>query len=145
MRSARSKFPLGDRWLKAQQRAIFAYEKGSANKLVLQEKGDDGLEGMEDAMRDGKVQFAYVRQPVSFAEGTAPIDKFFFIFYANEGLALGTKRADIVRHSQELSRAIGSFNVFVNATKEEELTESALLVCMGLGLGVCAMILFRMV
>ena len=72
------------------------------------------------------MQFIYVKFPVSFAEDTAPVDKLVFIFYVGEGVALGTKRADIVRHSQKLADAIGSFNVFVNATKEEEITESAL-------------------
>ena len=88
-------------------------------------KGND-RDDMEDDVRDGKVQYIFLKTGVKFSEGSAVIPKLVFIFFVGEGVALGTKRADIVRHSQELGDLIG-YNVFINATKEEEISESAIL------------------
>jgi len=52
-----------------------------------------------------------------------PVPKYVFIFWCPEELALGSQRATIVKHSQQLAAFVKSYNMILTATKDDELKE----------------------
>jgi hypothetical protein len=102
--------------------AIFTYAKGSDTKLKVDRKGTGGVDELRDNLRDGVVQYAFLKLPV-LSHGTY-FNKHIFIFFVGEGVTLGTKRAQIMRHSQQFADEIHSFNVFLNLTEDKQVTEA---------------------
>ncbi|KAG0366339.1 hypothetical protein BGZ54_005518, partial [Gamsiella multidivaricata] len=58
----------GDNW------ALFGYDKGS-NDLTVLERGNGGLEELQDEFVDGKIQYAFVR----IADPNSQLNKFVLI------------------------------------------------------------------
>lgn len=103
--------------------AIFAYEKGSENKLRVHAQGKGGIAAAEENLRDGVVQFIVTKITLQM-HGT-PIQKTAFIFFADEGSLVPTRRAVVVRHQQQLADKIKA-HVNINATQSSELTEESI-------------------
>mmetsp|Transcript_19858 Transcript_19858/g.34075 ORF Transcript_19858/g.34075 Transcript_19858/m.34075 type:complete len:146 (-) Transcript_19858:497-934(-) len=106
----------------SQDWVIFSYIKNT-NKLKVAASGV-GLEDFQDNLRDGVVQFCLLKVLIEMHNQKIP--KFIFVFYCGEGVTLGTRRATVIKHSQQFADQIGSYNLFLNATKEEELEYEAL-------------------
>ena len=43
---------------------VFGYEKQS-DRIIVTEKGDGGIEDVQEELSDGKVQFAYIRYDIT--------------------------------------------------------------------------------
>lgn len=102
---------------------IFSYEKGSEHKLRLDAKGNGGIAAAEENLRDGIVQFIVTKITLQM-HGT-PIQKTAFIFFADEGSLVPTRRATVVRHQQQLADKIKA-HVNITATQTSELTEESI-------------------
>lgn len=78
-------------------RCVFTYEGGSATKLKLADKGDDGFEGLQDELNDGKVQYIYIRFDVG------GLKKYCFIGFCGAAVT-GMQRGSFNNHYNDFSK-----------------------------------------
>ncbi|KYR02504.1 actin binding protein [Tieghemostelium lacteum] len=97
---------------------VFGYE--GAQNIVLQGKGNGGLEELKAQLHDDQCQFAYLR--VIAGDSESKRAKFVFISWCGDHVG-ALKRAKMSVHKASVKTVITNFAIEIHATKQEELVE----------------------
>jgi len=98
---------------------LLGYE-GNTNKVVLQAKDSDGLEGLLNHLKPTEVQYGLYRT-TDTVDNTVAV-KFVLILWVGEGVA-GPRKARITTHKGEITSFIGQYHVDCSCSNMEEINE----------------------
>jgi len=98
---------------------LLGYE-GNTNKVVLQAKDSDGLDGLLNHLKPNEVQYALYRT-TDTVDNTVAV-KFVLILWVGEGVA-GPRKARITTHKGEITSFIGQYHVDCSCSNLEEVNE----------------------
>eukprot|EP01118_Nematostelium_gracile_P011769 TRINITY_DN4232_c0_g1_i1.p2 TRINITY_DN4232_c0_g1~~TRINITY_DN4232_c0_g1_i1.p2 ORF type:complete len:171 (-),score=41.11 TRINITY_DN4232_c0_g1_i1:887-1399(-) len=101
---------------------VLGYEGN--NKIVVQGKGSDGLEGLKALLEDDQAQYAYLR--VTSGDQESRRTKFVLISWCGESVG-ALKRAKMSVHKASVKQVFKEYALEFHATKKEELEEEDLL------------------
>jgi len=98
---------------------LLGYE-GNTNKVVLQAKDSDGLEGLLNHLKPTEVQYGLYRT-TDTVDNTVAV-KFVLILWVGEGVA-GPRKARITTHKGEITSFIGQYHVDCSCSNMEEIND----------------------
>ncbi|EJD08583.1 uncharacterized protein FOMMEDRAFT_117069 [Fomitiporia mediterranea MF3/22] len=101
--------------------ALFTYDKGT-NNLKLEDKGDGGLEELEEKFKDGRIQYAFVR----VKDPNTELPKFVQINWCGEGVP-ESKKGLFHSHSGTVAQFLKGTHVAINARNEGDVTPEYIL------------------
>eukprot|EP00727_Mastigamoeba_balamuthi_P001370 m51a1_g1123 hypothetical protein (145) ;mRNA; f:188348-189329 len=103
--------------------AVFGYESKTSNKLILQGRGEGGIDELKALLKDDECQFAYIRLTVGDNESKRA--KFVFISWVGEEVS-PIRRAKMSVHKADVKTIIKNFAVEIHATRQDEVNEEIL-------------------
>jgi len=98
---------------------LLGYE-GITNKVLLQAKDSDGLEGLLNHLKPTEVQYGLYRT-TDTVDNTVAV-KFVLILWVGEGVA-GPRKARITTHKGEITSFIGQYHVDCSCSNMDEISD----------------------
>jgi len=98
---------------------LLGYE-GNTNKVLLQAKDSDGLEGLLNHLKPNEVQYGLYRT-TDTVDNTVAV-KFVLILWVGEGVA-GPRKARITTHKGEITSFMGQYHVDCSCSNLDEIND----------------------
>ncbi|KAG0057297.1 hypothetical protein BGZ83_000087 [Gryganskiella cystojenkinii] len=105
----------GDNW------AIFGYDKGT-NDLKVLNRGNGGLEELEEEFMDGKIQYAFAR----IIDPNSQLNKFVLIAWCGDGVP-ESKKGLFSSHLADVSNFLRGYHLQINARYEADVTPAQIM------------------
>jgi len=97
---------------------VMGYEKQS-DRIIVVEKGDGGIDEVQEEMNDGKVLFAYIRYDIT------GIARYLFIGWCGEGVQ-GMRKGNYTAHSKEIEAFCKPTHASINARNEKDIDDKSI-------------------
>jgi hypothetical protein len=107
--------------------AVFGYESKTSNKVVVQAKGEGGLDEVKAQFKEDECQFAYVRMTTGDEESKRA--KFLFLSWVGEKVS-PLRRAKMSVHKADIKAIIRNFALEVHATTVDDINNERILAAM---------------